>query len=170
MREWIRSAAFIARTDLWFMLRQRETLLWVFAMPLLFFYFIGTVTGGFGVQRDPTDPLALQTAAVDGVILDAIVHRLREENFRIERPASAAELQRYSRRLLIPAFTDDSIRAGTQVQATFVLRGDDIAASLDQFRVARALYSVVGDLAVLKTAGQPVTAEALASLASAPRQ
>ena len=38
MREWIRSAAFIARTDLWFMLRQRETLLWVFAMPLLFFY------------------------------------------------------------------------------------------------------------------------------------
>jgi ABC-type multidrug transport system permease subunit len=50
------------------------------------------------------------------------------------------------------------------------VRGDDIAASLDQFRVARALYTVVGDLAVLKTAGQPVTAEALASLASAPRQ
>ena len=43
MREWIRSAAFIARADLWFMLRQRETVLWVFAMPLLFFT-IGTVT------------------------------------------------------------------------------------------------------------------------------
>jgi ABC-2 type transport system permease protein len=170
MREWIRSAVFIARADLSFMLRQRETLLWMFAMPLLFFYFIGTVTGGFGVRRDPTDPIALQTPAVDGVILDAIVQRLREQNFRVERHPSSSALEEYSRRLHIPAFTDESIRAGTQVQATFELRGDDIAASLDQFRVSRALYSVVGDLAVLKTAGQPVTAEALASLASAPRQ
>jgi len=171
MREWIRSAAFIARSDLSFMLRQRETLLWTFAMPLLFFYFIGTVTGGFG-GGDPNrpDPIALQTPAVDGIILDAIVQRLRQQDFRVERPASPAALEEYSRRLRIPAFTDDSIRAGTQVQATFELRGDDIAASLDQFRVSRALYSVVGDLAVLKTTGQPVTAEALASLASAPRQ
>ena len=171
MREWIRSAAFIARSDLSFMLRQRETLLWTFAMPLLFFYFIGTVTGGFG-GGDPnrSDPIALETPAVDGVILDAIVQRLREQNFRVERPASSAALEEYSRRLRIPAFTDDSIRAGTQVQATFELRGDDIAASLDQFRVSRALYSVVADLAVLKTTGQPVTAEAFASLASAPRQ
>ena len=29
------------------MLRARETLLWLFVMPILFFYFIGTVTGGF---------------------------------------------------------------------------------------------------------------------------
>jgi len=83
MREWIRSAAFIARADLWFMLRQRETLLWVFAMPLLFFYFIGTVTGGFGGgARDPRDPLALQTRAADGVVLEAIIHRLEQMNFR----------------------------------------------------------------------------------------
>src|SRR5687768_17930097 len=104
MREWIRSAAFIARADLWFMLRQRETLLWVFAMPLLFFYFIGTVTGGFGSPRDPTDPIALQTPAA-GVILDAIVHRLEQQNFRVERPATAEAFARYSLRLLMPAFT-----------------------------------------------------------------
>ena len=62
MREWLRSASFIARADLSFMLRQRETLLWVFAMPLLFFYFIGTVTGGFG-GSDPNrpDPLAFHS-------------------------------------------------------------------------------------------------------------
>ena len=76
MREWIRSAAFIARSDLSFMLRQRETLLWTFAMPLLFFYFIGTVTGGFG-GGDPNrpDPLALRTDAPRGVVLEAIVER-----------------------------------------------------------------------------------------------
>lgn len=171
MREWIRSAAFIARSDLSFMLRQRETLLWTFAMPLLFFYFIGTVTGGFG-GGDPNrpDPLALRTDAPRGVVLDAIVERLKASNFRVDRPATADAFAEYSRRLVIPAFTDDSVRAGTQVQATLELRDDNVAANLDQFRVSRALYGVVADLAVLKTTAQPVSAEAVAALASAPRQ
>jgi hypothetical protein len=171
MREWIRSAGFIARTDLWFMLRQRETLLWVFAMPLLFFYFIGTVTGGFG-GGDPNrpDPLALRTDAPRGVVHDAIVMRLQQQNFRVDRPATEEAFSNYSRRLAIPAFTDDSVRAGTRVQATLELRDDNVAASLDQFRIGRALYSVVADLSVLKSTGQPVTAETLAALGSAPRR
>ena len=171
MREWIRSAAFTARTDLWFMLRQRETLLWVFAMPLLFFYFIGTVTGGFGGgDPDRPDPLALRTDAPHGIVYEAIVARLQKQNFRIDRPATDEAFSNYARRLVIPAFTDDSMRAGTQVQATLELRDDNVAAGLDQFRVARALYSVVADLSVLKSAGQPVTVDAFAALASAPRQ
>jgi ABC-type Na+ efflux pump permease subunit len=170
MREWTRSAAFIARTDLWFMLRQRETLLWIFVMPLLFFYFIGTVTGGFGGgSSDRPDVIALRTEAPAGVVLDAVVRRLTAANFRVERPSTADAFAKYPRRLVIPAFTDDSVRAGIQVRATLELRGDDVAAGLDQFRVSRALYSVVGDLAVLKVTGQPVTGPALEALASLPR-
>jgi ABC-type Na+ efflux pump permease subunit len=170
MREWRRQAAFIARTDLWFMLRQRETLLWVFAMPLLFFYFIGTVTSGFSGDGDPRDGLALQTAAPAGVVLDSIVHRLEERNFRVDRPATPKEVESYSRRLVIPSFTDDSVSAGTSVPSVLELRGEGVGSELDQFRVSRALYTVVADLAVLKSTGQPVTAEALRALASAPRR
>ena len=46
----LRSAWFVARWDLLFLLRQRETILWTFVMPFLFFYFIGTVTAGLGVS------------------------------------------------------------------------------------------------------------------------
>ena len=42
------SAWFLARKDVAHFMRIRETLLWVFVMPILYFYFIGTVTGGFG--------------------------------------------------------------------------------------------------------------------------
>src|SRR5262245_20799178 len=169
MREWFRQAAFIARTDLWFMLRQRETLLWVFAMPLLFFYFIGTVTSGFSGSGDRRDPLALQTSAPQGVVLDAIVRRLEARNFRIDRPATPEALESYSRRLVIPSFTDDSVAAGTAVPSVLELRGNGVGAEqLDQFRVASALYTVVADLAVLKSTGQPVTAATLSALASAP--
>ena len=169
MREWFRQAAFIARTDLWFMLRQRETLLWVFAMPLLFFYFIGTITSGFSGDGDPRDNLALQTSAPEGVVLDAIVHRLEERNFRVDRPTTPKELESYSRRLAIPSFTDDSVSAGTPVPSVLELRGEGLGSEFDQFRVGRALYTVVADLAVLKASGQPVTADALKALASAPR-
>ena len=46
----LHSAWFIARRDLLLLLRQRETILWTFVMPFLFFYFIGTVTARFGVS------------------------------------------------------------------------------------------------------------------------
>ena len=171
MREWLRSAAFIARTDLWFMLRQRETLLWVFLMPLLFFYFIGTVTGGFGgPSGDQPDPLALQTPAASGVVLDAIVGRLKGQSYRVERPGTPADLEAYTRRLTLADFTDGSIAAGTRVQATFEQRGDGLTASFDQLRISRALYTVAADLAVLKVTGQTVTADALKTLAATPRQ
>lgn len=170
MRERIRSAAFIARTDLSFMLRQRETILWVFVMPLLFFYFIGTVTGGFGGgSPDRPDPIALQTPS-SGVALDAIVKRLEAGNFRVERPTTGKELDPYTRRLFLPSFTDESLSGGRQVEATFEQRGDGLTADLDQFRVGRAIYTVVADLAALKAAGQPLTRESLAALTAAPRQ
>ena len=41
-------ALFVARSELARSLRQKETILWTFLMPIVFFYFIGTVTGGFG--------------------------------------------------------------------------------------------------------------------------
>ena len=37
----LRQVLFVARKDLKFLLRAKETLLWVFAMPILFFWFIG---------------------------------------------------------------------------------------------------------------------------------
>ena len=170
MREQIRAVAFIARADLSFMLRQRETLLWVFAMPVLFFYFIGTVTGGFGGPRDRPDPLALQTPVAKGVILDEVVRRLEQQRFRIDRPQTPAEMAEYSRRLIFPQFTDEQVAAGNRVEATFESRGDDLGVSFDQFRVGRAIYSVVADLAVMKSTGVPVTAEAFRTLGAAPRQ
>ena len=58
-----RDARFIAGRDLAIMLRTRETILWTFVMPVVFFYFMGTVTADFG-GSDPgdPDPIALRGA------------------------------------------------------------------------------------------------------------
>lgn len=171
----LRDAAFIARADLAFMLRQRETLLWVFAMPFLFFYFIGTVTGGFaGPSADRPDALALQAPASAGVVVDELVRRLEQQNYRVERPATAAEFARYTRRLTVPPVTThptvtDAVLAGEQLVVQFDREADPLAADYDRVRISRAVYSLVADLAVLKTDGRPATPEAFAALASSPR-
>src|SRR5688572_31813733 len=60
--------------------------------------------------------------------------RLTSSNFRVERPATAEAFAEHSRRLVLPTFTDDSVQAGTQVQATLELNSDNVNANLDQFR------------------------------------
>jgi hypothetical protein len=65
------------------MLRQRETVVWVFVMPCVFFYFIGTVTGGFGGPGQRTEPLALATPEDAGFLADHLRERLVERGYVI---------------------------------------------------------------------------------------
>lgn len=168
-------AAFIARADLAFMLRQRETLLWVFVMPAIFFYFIGTVTGGMSGPSDARpDPIALRAPARGGFVVDELVRRLEEQGYEVRRPEGDA-FDRFARRLTIPApashaSVTDAVLAGEQLTVTFDRRGDALDADFDRFRVSRAVYAVVADLAVLKREGQPITPEAFHRLAAMPRQ
>ncbi len=62
------NALFIAWHDVRHQLRQGSTLLWVFVMPPIFFYFIGTVTGGFsaGVSGGTATPVVVE-AQVPGL-------------------------------------------------------------------------------------------------------
>jgi ABC-type multidrug transport system permease subunit len=172
----LRHALFIAGHDLRFMLRQWETLLWMLVMPVVFFYFIGTVTGGYGVAstgRGP--PLAVQAPPDGGIIVEQLVARLEQQGYAVARPATLDALERYGRRLIVPevaagATVTESVLAGNQVQVTFERRGDDLAATLDEVRLNRAIYSVVADLAAIKANGLEVTPAGFDTIAAAPRR
>lgn len=154
----LRDAFFIARRDLVHTLRQRETLLWTFVMPVIFFYFIGTVTGGMsapGTSAEDPDPLVLRSPEAAGFLVGEIARRLEEENYRVIPADSLAPDARPARELLIPTHPPDSASFTRAVlsghQRTLVLRRDeaDLSARFDQVRVSRAVYGVLADLAVL---------------------
>ncbi len=171
----LRAATFIARADLAFMLRQRETLLWVFVMPLLFFYFIGTVTGSSLGRSSAPDPIALQAPANAGAIADELVHRLEEQRFAVTRPSTAAEFATFARRLTVSApdgyaNLTAAAQAGQQIVVTFDRRADPLVEDLDRVRVSRAVYAMVADLAVMRTAGRTIAAEEFRAIAAMPRQ
>jgi ABC-2 type transport system permease protein len=169
------SAWFIARADVLRMLRQRETALWVFAMPILYFYFVGTVTGGFGGPAGERHvPLAVRGGEQGGVLVDEILRRLTAQHFDIIRPATPEALDKVDLRLTIPfptggrSFTE-AVLAGDRQVLTFEHRGDAVTANYDQLRVARAVYEVVADVAVVRRLGTSPTTEAFAQIAAMPR-
>ena len=53
----MKNVLFIAWHDVRHQLRQGSTLLWVFVLPAVFFYFIGTVTSGFSGTMPGLNPV-----------------------------------------------------------------------------------------------------------------
>lgn len=215
----LRQAWFVGRKDLFHMLSEKETLLWVFVMPILFFYFIGTVTGGGGLpgdDEDRPDTVALRIVGPDGAtpsqrdpgfLLDEIVRRLEAENFRVVWPDSPEEFDRHVRRLTVvePILEEETepadggagsrepregaasgepregagpgslaglterVLAGHAATFRFDSRSSGPAASFDELRVARAVYGVLADLAVVAEEGGAPSPDAFVALRAAPR-
>ena len=122
-----RDALFIGSRDLRMVLRARETLLWVFVMPIVFFYFIGTVTGGFAPSRGGTKSvLELRTGESAGFLADELSRRLEEQNYRVVAPDTARTV---SRTLTLPAAFTDSVLAGVPQSIRFEHGGARLSAS-----------------------------------------
>ena len=103
----LRAALFVARKDLAYMLRQKETLLWTFGMPPVFFFFIGTITGGFGdaEEKPMLDVVAPEPA---GWMADALTERLADEGYEVRRSVAEPDSSAADRRLVLPAGFGDS--------------------------------------------------------------
>lgn len=164
-----RSAWFIARKDVAYLIRRRETVMWTFIMPIVFFYFIGTITGGFAPGAPGTEPIAVRVPASAGFLAEALETRLTEAGFVIERPASDEAFDTFARRLTVPEHFTDSLLAGRTVTLTFRRRGESLSADYDQFRVQRGAYTVLADIVASRERDGTVTPATLAALDSMPR-
>ncbi len=170
-RSTLGDALFVGRKDLQYMLKSRETLMWVFIMPVVFFFFIGTVTSNMGGRRDTVEKLALWSTgdANDDVLLSQLVRRLEDRKYEIVRPQTQDELDTWSRRLTVPAGFSDSVVAGVPVKLRFQQRSSGLGNDYDVVRIGRAIYTVLADLIVSSELGRDPTPESFAALDSIPR-
>jgi len=169
------AAWFIARKDIAYLLRRRETILWTFVMPIVFFYFIGTVTGGLGPTLNRRDPLAIRGGVGGGFLVEEIERRLTAQQYAVVRPSTDQAFATFVRRITIPdpppRYANFTEAALAGVRQTIILEqtGDPLAGDYDQVRISRAVYEVVADLAVVKMDGRSPDAASLAELAAMPR-
>jgi ABC-type multidrug transport system permease subunit len=167
---------FIAWHDIRYQLRQGATLAWVFVMPPIFFYFIGTVTGGFaaGVTGGGENPLVIE-AGTPGFLEAQIDLRLRDNGFE-PRWINARETEapgedgKPIRTLSFPDFLSDRIIAGEQVTAQFETNTNALAREYEEIQIQRSLYTVVADIvAASARAENSLSPETLQALNETPR-
>ena len=169
MNPMFRDALFLARKDIWLLLSGGETIVWTFVMPVIFFYFIGTITRGAGSSQDAKDILAVRVSADAGFLADQLIERLSARAYRIVRTSTPEELLRHRRRLEIPSTFTESVLAGKPMKIRFSRTGEDLGADYDQVRLSRAAYTVLADLIVLTRDGGMATPAGFTKLASQPR-
>jgi len=167
------SIALIAKTDLKLSLKDRSVILWLFIMPAVFFYFIGTVTqGGMSLGTKPSN---LVVENRDGGFLSHhLESRLEENLFIILRPedipaVKAGDEPKKYRRLVIPANFTSQLQADEQVSLSFEGLRSGLSNQYDFFKIQKSAYSVLGDLIVVKSGGNSVTPELLAETSGGQR-
>ena len=148
----MRGILFIAWNDARFQLRQGSTLLWVFVMPPIFFYFIGTVTGGFSgsISGGQATPIVV-VAESPGFLQDQISLRLRENDFEPEWVAELTVVEGEDpprRALTFAANLSDEIIAGNEVAASFDTKASALSRDFEIIRIQRSLYTALADIVV----------------------
>lgn len=162
----LRDAFHLAYMDARFLLTRRETLMWTFVMPVIFFYFIGAIMGNSIGQVAAPDPIAIRVPSDAGFLADQLTERLKAVHYRPIRTSTDADWQKFARRLEIPEGFTTSLLAGRHVDIRFSRTGRDDDAEFDRVRIYRAIFSLDADLSL---AGPAPTPERLAALAAAPR-
>ncbi|MBC8405398.1 MAG: ABC transporter permease [Planctomycetes bacterium] len=172
----MKHSLFIARMDLRQMLREKETLLWMFVMPMVFFYFIGTITSGAGGSSDQVENIAVQADGEAGFLFDHLSKRLAENDYKVHLPdENGVYMEKYQfedfrRQLSIPTNFTENTLFGEQAILEFRRTGDaDLATDFDQFRLTRAVYTLLADLVALGAMGKAPSPEAFAELDAMPR-
>jgi len=165
----MRNSLFIARMDLLHMLRSREAIVWIFVMPIVFFFFIGNVTSNMGRRGGSQDRLALWMEGDAGFLGERLVQRLEERDYILQRPPTLDEFDTYGRRLRVPAGFTDSVTAGKPVKLQFTRSESGLGNDYDRVRIGRAVYTLLADVIVSSDSSGTLTPEALARLDSLPR-
>lgn len=165
----MKNAWFIARKDLKYTVRQWGTLLWLFVMPIVFFYFIGTAMGGIATVTSGKTKLAVQVPGDAGFLADQVIRRLEQNDFEITRPESDAAFLATSPRLSFPPNFTEDVLVGTETVLALTHNESGLTKDYDELRVRRASFTVLADLAAAENDGRPPTPASLAALDDVPR-
>ena len=165
----IKDTLFIAGKDIRFLLRAKETILWVFIMPIVFFFFIGTAIGGFQHTGTTREKLAVRKGDNPGFLYDQLAKRLDERKYEVMVTESDSLFAVYKRRLTVPAGFTDSVLAGKPVTLRFERSESGIEFDYDTIRLKRAMYTVLADLIVTAKGGGVPTEGGFERLNAMPR-
>ncbi len=161
-----RHAWFIGRKDFRYAIRSKEAIVWIFLTPILFFYFIGTVTGGAELMGDAEAkrPLAVHVGSSPGFLVGELEGRLDENGFEVIVVETEEALAEHELRLRLPEAFTERVLAGEETPLFVQRREQDVTSQLDEVRLGRAIYTLLADIVVAAEADGAPTPESFERL------
>mgnify|MGYP001821562055 CR=1 FL=1 len=170
----MKNVFFIAWHDTVYQLRQGSTILWTFIMPPIFFYFIGTVTGGFSsvTSGGVATPITV-VAEQPGFLQEQLDLRLRDNDFEpvwVETLEIPEGEEAPRRTLTFDASLSNQVLADTEITATFDTKASSLTRDFEVIRIQRGLYTALADIAIADASStEPLDSAALLKLNHEPR-
>ena len=158
----LKNILFIAKKDFHYSLKEKTLLLWLFIMPLVFFGFIGSTTGGLsGGSSNAATNIALwenKSNDVENIPLaKQIVYRLQQENFNVvvfsevsDKEDRKYHFKDYTRRLWLPENLQQKLDNNEQIEIEYASKASGLTQDRDQFSIEKALYQTLGDILAVK--------------------
>jgi hypothetical protein len=163
-----RDAWYLASRGIRMQLRVRETLVWTFVMPLVFIYFIGTITSHAFGAGDLRSALGVNVAADAGFLADSLIDRLSRGGYHVFRVNDLSDFEKFPRRIAIPSGFTESILKSRPANVQFEHVDQGAGTDFDGVRLMRVVSRLAADVAI--AAGRPggATQEALRQLDAEP--
>jgi ABC-2 type transport system permease protein len=163
----LRDAIFLARKDLRYLFREWSTWFWAFLMPIVFFYFIGSITGGMS-KSPAAETIGVVAGQNAGFLAEEFVRSLEAVGYKVDR-TDASTVGYYSRRITLPAGFTDTVLAGKQSTIAFSRTGTGLDTDYDKILVKRAAYSVLANLIAANKRTGKATPETFREVKAMPR-
>ena len=163
----MRDAFFVARKDLRHTLRLPQVWVWMFVMPLLLAYIVGSLMQS---MAGSIERIAVYAPPDSGFLADEMARRLAASGYKVVRLGDAAMIKSYPLALAIPAAFTNSVLSGPPAEIELRYPAGYRLFAWDQYRVGRAVDEMLGDLVVLAKQGRTPDAAGFAALAAQPRK
>ena len=148
---------FIAQKDFLYTLKDKTVLLWMFIMPLVFFAFIGSTTGGFSSGGSQSTLAVWYDGDAEDGVFRQMTMRLEADDYLLRIFSEQQPLYKdkwsfddYDRQLWIPAGLATDVAAGNEVEIKYHIEEGGMDGDYHQFKLNKAIYQTLGDLLVLK--------------------
>lgn len=163
----MRDAFFVAKHDLRHALSLPQVWVWMFVMPLLLSYIVGSLMQS---MSGTIERIALYAPPASGFLADEMARRLAVSGYKVDRTQDAAALKTYALALSIPANFTASVLAGPPAEIELFYPSGYRLAGWERYRVGRAADEILADLVVLKKQGREPDAAGFAAIAAQPRK